>query len=342
MFEGLDTDEGLASSLQSALELEHATIPPYLYTYYSLLPEVNTSVSNLIRSVVLDEMGHMALVCNVMNALGLSPSLNTPAFVPTFPCPLPGGVQAGLQVRLAPFSRQLVREVFMEIEEPELPLDFEVIALDEPPRTIGLFYSRIAEVLERRGSSAFIGDPGRQIRANAAGLPNVQAVTDLDSALAAIDIIVGQGEGTGQSPEFDPNDQVLDLAHYYKFAMIFHGRRIVKNPDALPDAPPRERYIYGGQPITTDPSGVLPLPTNPKASDYDGFATARTLVDRFNSSYTAMLGELHVAANGQPTHVALATARMASELRPLARELVALELPDGTRAAPTFESAVDA
>lgn len=337
MFDGLDSDDGLATSLQSALELEHATIPTYLYAYYSLAPELNTSVSNLIRSVVMDEMGHMALVCNLMNALGMSPRLDDREFVPSFPSPLPGSIQTGLQVQLAPFSKDLVCDVFMEIEEPEFPLDFDVLAIQAAPRTIGQFYAAIAEELRSRGPNAIVGNPQYQIGSGASGLPNIVAITDLDSALKAIETIVEQGEGTSQSPEVDPDDPALDLAHYYKFAMIYHGRRLIRNPDAGPDAPPRERYIYGGQPIAVDEGGIFPLPTNPKAADFDSHPETRAVIHQFNIAYTTMLRTLHQAANGSPTLVGQASATMKNELRPLALQLVSAQLPDGTRAAPTFE-----
>src|SRR5580700_11430191 len=72
------TAEGLRSALQNAIELEHSTIPPYLYALYSLKPGTNKEIAAIIRSVVLEEMLHMALVCNVLNAVGGSPLIDSP------------------------------------------------------------------------------------------------------------------------------------------------------------------------------------------------------------------------------------------------------------------------
>ena len=60
--------------LQSAVELEHATLPLYLSTMFSLEVQ-NYTTYNLIRSVVMEEMVHMAISCNVLSALGGKPSI---------------------------------------------------------------------------------------------------------------------------------------------------------------------------------------------------------------------------------------------------------------------------
>src|SRR2546421_835393 len=58
---------------KKAVELEHATIPTYLYALYSLQPGGNLKIQSLVRSVVWEEMLHMSLACNVLNAIGGSP-----------------------------------------------------------------------------------------------------------------------------------------------------------------------------------------------------------------------------------------------------------------------------
>jgi rubrerythrin len=116
LFEALDTPEGLQRALQHAVMLEHATIPTYLYALYSLKPGTNAEIRELIGSVVIEEMSHMALACNILNAIGGSPVIDDPRFVPRYPGPLPGGVESQLIVPLKPFSLDLVQKVFMEIE----------------------------------------------------------------------------------------------------------------------------------------------------------------------------------------------------------------------------------
>ena len=118
---------GLRAALQQAIELEHATLPTYLYALYSLVPGKNGAIARLMLSVILEEMLHMALACNILNAVGGQPVIDSPAFVPTYPGPLPGGVESNLQVPLSPFSLPLIENVFMVIEEPEDPLHFPVL-----------------------------------------------------------------------------------------------------------------------------------------------------------------------------------------------------------------------
>src|SRR5262249_44844149 len=75
--------------LQSAIELEHATIPAYLQALYSIKHDQNRVVAALIRSIVVEEMLHMTIAANVMNAIGGEPVINKPNFVPIYPGPLP-------------------------------------------------------------------------------------------------------------------------------------------------------------------------------------------------------------------------------------------------------------
>ena len=68
-------------ALQTAIELEHSTIPVYLTALYSIKPNANREVAALIRSVVIEEMLHMALACNILISIGGSPSIGQPGFI---------------------------------------------------------------------------------------------------------------------------------------------------------------------------------------------------------------------------------------------------------------------
>ncbi|MFN4089492.1 MAG: ferritin-like domain-containing protein, partial [Alphaproteobacteria bacterium] len=56
--------------LYAAMQLEHATIPPYLTALYSIHPGTNREAWHVIRTVAVEEMLHLTLVGNVMNAVG--------------------------------------------------------------------------------------------------------------------------------------------------------------------------------------------------------------------------------------------------------------------------------
>src|SRR6266545_4701329 len=136
--------EDLVDLVQEAMRLEFATIPPYLTAMLSLKPGQNRDIWWAIHDVVVDEMLHLLIGCNLLNALGGRPVLDDPAFVPKYPGSLPLGIGSGLVVGLEKFSLELVERVFMEIEEPEQPLTFPgppAVAADLPDfSTIGEFY----------------------------------------------------------------------------------------------------------------------------------------------------------------------------------------------------------
>jgi hypothetical protein len=107
----------------------------------------NAEIAKIIQSVVIEEMLHVSLVCNVLNAVGGSPNIDDPAFVSNYPGPLPGGVEAQLKVGLCPVSLILARDVFMKIEQPEDPTKHGAVAESElqNPITVGQFYRTIQD-----------------------------------------------------------------------------------------------------------------------------------------------------------------------------------------------------
>ncbi|GGS89952.1 ferritin-like domain-containing protein [Streptomyces cinerochromogenes] len=121
-FLALRNVDDLRHALQLALELEHSTIPPYLYALFSLKPGRNHEVAEIIRSVVMQEMLHITLVANILTALDGKPRIGRPGFVPTYPNHLPAGVLPDLVVSLRRCSIEQIRDVFMGIERPERPL----------------------------------------------------------------------------------------------------------------------------------------------------------------------------------------------------------------------------
>lgn len=342
LFEDLESLRGLRRGLQDAVRLEHATIPPYLYALYSLVPGKNTEIGDLISSVVGEEMAHMALAANVLNAIGGAPTVDDPKLLPLYPGPLPGGVDADLTVHLEPFSKKVVRETFMVIEHPERPLDFpkRKAAAERRQETIGEFYTRISKAIGRQGQRIFTGDPSRQMAQGFAAV-EVIPVTDVASAQRAIEIIIEQGEGTPESPLDPDGGRSDDLAHYYRFAEIANGYQLVPNPDAGPDTPPDKRYSYTGPEIPFDPNGVFPLIKNPNAAkDYPDGSLQRHLCDTFNYTYTALLNALHIAFNGQPDSLPAAIGLMFS-LKEQFIEMAQFPAHPGRKggpvAAPSFE-----
>ncbi|XP_013410453.1 uncharacterized protein LOC106173762 [Lingula anatina] len=92
--------ENLRTLLQQAMELELSTIPPYLTALMSIKEGFNVEIGRRIKSVVVQEMLHMALVGNLLNAVGGSPSIASTLNAPLYPSKLPGGVRPDLVVSL--------------------------------------------------------------------------------------------------------------------------------------------------------------------------------------------------------------------------------------------------
>ena len=324
--------EPVRRALDAAIQLEHSTIPPYLYALYSLDPGKNGAIASIIRSVVVEEMLHMTLACNILNALNGTPQLNSPDFIPVYPGHLPGTVQGQLDVGLAPFTLDLVRDVFMVIEEPDTPLQFRIAEVAvQKPMTIGDFYHSIRDKILDLGTNAFSRTPRHQIGPDRVEFAVV--VTNAAAAAQAIDVIVEQGEGTATRP-----GEVVghDFAHYYRFAEIVHGKRLIPNPAADPSGPPDQQYVYGGAPIVLDTTGVFAVPTNPTAALYPPGTVARRLCDTFNYTYTALLGQLHATFTGQPGRLTAALGLMMS-LEQQAKDMMSGLNTGGVGVGPSFE-----
>jgi hypothetical protein len=70
----IDTLDDPRRHLQWAIELEHATIPPYLCALYSLDPDRNPEAAQVIRTVFTEEMLHLALAAKPAQRGGLTPT----------------------------------------------------------------------------------------------------------------------------------------------------------------------------------------------------------------------------------------------------------------------------
>ena len=131
----------LQDALQTAMQLEFSTIPPYLCAQWSIDADPG-EVGDMIQDIVVQEMYHFALAGNMLTAIGGTPNIANAKFIPSYPTNvLPGGIVQKLAVDLKPLTPDQV-QVFMQIEYPEFP----PVALAMGPATIGAFYDTIAEL----------------------------------------------------------------------------------------------------------------------------------------------------------------------------------------------------
>lgn len=329
-----DTPEKLQRYLQNAIELEHSTIPPYLTALLSLRPGRNRRIGELIRQIIVQEMLHMCIAGNILIAIGGSPQINTPDFVPDYPGPLPMQIGDGLIVGIEAFSMTVVRDVFMAIEQPEdeVPVHELKAAAEADPEyaTIGQFYDAIQAQIRALGPDIFVvpDAPPQVVDNHWFAADKLFPIVDPDSACRAIEIIKIEGEGSSTSPFQSPHDP----AHFYTFGSIVKGREIV----TVPGNPPT--FAYAGAPIPFDPDGVWPLRANCKIADFAPGTPARTRIEQFAYNYSSLLNALHLAFNGEPERLTAAIGLM-YDLRVLAVALMQTEADPrtGLTVGPSYE-----
>lgn len=232
---GIANPADLQEALQLAMQLEFSTIPPYLCAQWSIDPNNDPSdVSDLIQDIVVQEMFHFALAGNMLTAIGGIPNIATPTFVPSYPTnELPGNIAQQLAVDLQPLSTGQLA-VFMQIELPEFPPVKFAAALKQGPATIGAFYTTLAAGFAAVNPPIIPGAP-------AVNMKEAVPTTSVADAVAAIERIQQEGEGTPGSPDQPPQDG-KQLAHYYVFKGIHDLKALdtglpITMPKVLPFAP---------------------------------------------------------------------------------------------------------
>jgi CDGSH-type Zn-finger protein len=332
----ITTVDSLRRHLQWAIEVEHGTLPPYLCALYSIKDGANTESAEVIHSVFMEEMLHLTMAANILNAVGGTPVLDAPSLLPPFPTYLPHSSRE-FQVPLLKFSPEAI-DVFLRIERPA---EHDGLPEDNRFETIGQFYEAIEVALkhlsETMGEEAlFCGDPARQVTDEIyyGGSGRIITVTNLESALAALAEIVEQGEGLQHEEVWDGDRDMFhpereEVAHYFRFQEIALGRRF--QPGDTPQSGPT------GETFPVDWDAVHNMRPNPRSSDYPLGSEQRVAMEAFNHAYSGVLHLLHETFNGSPSLLAVATGLMYG-LKQQAVDLMQLPSGDGeTTVGPSFE-----
>lgn len=340
----------LQECLQTALQLELSTIPPYLCGLYTIKEGTNVEASALIRSVLVEEMLHMVMVANIINAITdpktIKPGqklFNVKELIPNYPTPLPGNIvpemppgEPPFEVQLLKFSREAL-DVFTTIERPTNPNAPITAHFDG----IGQFYQAIRWGLKRLNEETpggiFHGDPARQVGPEhyyGSGGKIVKVVT-YDDAVKAIEEIVGQGEGidgTIATSEVMFGEDI-EYAHYFKFQEINYGRMYSAN-DTNFQMPVKS--VPTGKPFPVSFSTVYNMKPNPRMDDYKNNPELFQKAVDFNKVYVMLLNNINDAVSGAPDSLIKGITVM-YDLKYKAIELLNIPFEDGMCAGPTFE-----
>ena len=248
----IEDREELIYMLSEAASLEHMIMCQYLFATFSMKRDVSEGITEAqleaitrwerqVSLVATQEMLHLTLVNNLLSSIGSIPYFGRPNF-PQHARYYPPGVQ----MALLPFGQDALQH-FLFLERPEgmdredAP-EFEVLAIPKPSldvdtgqivpqaqefATVGHLYRGIEHgfryLVDKYGEGqVFIGPPRAQATQQHFAWPELIPVTDLASAVKAIETIIEQGEGArGDWRE----------AHYGKFLQIAQEYRQWKEQD---------------------------------------------------------------------------------------------------------------
>jgi hypothetical protein len=347
--------EALIYMLCEAAELEHGIMCQYLFAAFSLKQRADEGLTpdeleavtrwrRTIAHVATEEMLHLALVQNVLSAIGAAPHLTRP----NLPAPA-HHYPAGVILTLVPFGEPALRH-FLFLERPEgmalegakgidapmheaVPLiaEGDIVPQAQDFATIGHLYRSIEQGLSHLADkfgerNLFVGPPRAQATSTDFRWPDLVPVTDLASAQRALDTILEQGEGARGHWE---------AAHFGEFVQILDEYRgmLSANPAFSPVQPVMFATVRRGE---HDDS--IPL---------IGDRVTSLCTDLFNVGYEIVLQILErYFAHTEETDTQLGTLAnaavtlMASVLRPLGDLITTLPIgPEhpGRNAGPSFE-----
>jgi hypothetical protein len=293
----------IKQSLQSAIELEFSTLPLYLASMFSLEVQ-NYTAYNTIRSVVMEEMVHMAIAANILSALGGTPSIQR--IQVNYPTRgLPGGTEPDLEIGLAAYSKNQLKN-FMRIETPAFLL--AQMDLPEEYPTISAFYNGIKTAIEKNADAVTEavkkGGTSNQVGDNIgfstfAYDPKVDVVRML---CAGIDEIMEQGEGASIENLITSSKFETEESHYAKFASLYYGAEYQKPAKISRITRKNEAQFFKGLPVTPpEVVNTLAVPADGYkkllAQDPNGVAVG-TALDTFDTAFSTMLSTLETVWNG--------------------------------------------
>ncbi|MFF4172366.1 ferritin-like protein [Streptomyces sp. NPDC001744] len=366
----IQTIEELHEYLYKGLQLEHATLPPYLTALYSLHPGKNSDAWHVIRVVAVEEMLHLTLVANVMNAVGGTPDLTKPNFVPNYPTRLPCGPDY-FEVHLRPFSREAL-DTFLKIEKPAqadteedrfVPMDWAALGL--APHGAAPPPEELAE-LEESGTILGLvpGDPSQRFSSIGEFYEEiVRGINHLEDQARTAGKTIFTGDPARQvSPEYfysgggdvievtgrDTAVAALTLVAEQGeglYGGIFDSQDEIAHYYRFQQLNKGRYYQKGDSPgepsgpdLNVDWDAVYPVKPDIKLADLAGDPQVLAAAEEFNQFYASFLATINLAYNGRPDLLLKAVWEM-FRMRDGMNRLIRNPLTGhpGKNAGPTFE-----
>ena len=321
------TPESLKRDLQTAIALEFSTIPTYMTSLYSIKDGYNGEVYSTIRSVIMQEMLHLAQAANLLISIGGQPRMTDPSVsqIPTsFPTNLPGKVLPGLLVTLQKASPKHIADVFMMIEFPDKVVyegAYHEESIDLNALTIGEFYTTIRTCMANLSNASEItfGNEERQLHwpwEMYDKTSKLWKVTSMKTARKAIKMIVEQGEGTDQlDPTYLGTQQ---LAHFFKFEELACKHHI--------EASHEHTYDFHGKEIEFVSEGVWPMQNNPSSKNLPKGTQVYHEAKIFHRIYRSLLESIETTFSGHPDTINEAVYIMEA-MQMQAKKLMKMEVP---------------
>ncbi len=287
----------LITMLAEAAEIEHCLMCTYLYAAFSLKQSADEDLlahefsavqrwRAEIMAIATEEMLHLALVNNLLIAVGARPHYRHYNFPG-----LPGQFPADVAVALLPFDAATL-DHFIYVERPSEADEADGATIDKPVYsrdmksadlvsetsgdygTVGELYQAITDSLAPLAASLgeeglFVGSLAAQLTEKDVFLPRLCAIATVAQATRALTLIVEQGEGSRVCHE---------TSHYARFRTIRQQWQAL-SIDRAAFKPYRDvaRNPVMRSPVTTDER--VQIVSEPAIS----------LLDVGNSSYFMML-----------------------------------------------------
>jgi hypothetical protein len=326
--------------LTAAAELEHEILCCYLFATFTMKDSTDEGLTEAqleavrrwrraINDVAIQEMIHLATACNLLTAVGGAPQLRRPN-LPTASHAYP----PAFRLQLMPFGVAALDQ-FIQLERPEalaadvpggnragaVPLDRlgDIFSSERNFETVGELYRGIQDgfsyLAQKLGDEhLFVGPDEAQTAEPYFSLPGLFPVHDLASAIAAINVIVEQGEGASPDSEH---------SHYNRFVAIRkeYGEVLAADPGFQP-----------ARPVVSNPCTILPadraLEAQMSRIDDPFSADFCNLVDGCYELMVQVLGRMFVHAEESPEDLALLSdltvGLMMDVVQPLANALTLL------------------